>query len=264
MGGEEGFEQTRFLEGEVVSGASAESSVESITALLESLLSDAPSGFRVLVREGARDANSWVSEFEAEYGDVWRFESRADAERLVSVLSEVGGGLRVQAVPENESREIEAYLLAGYSPSTTEPASVVDGTWSFDVGANLYGSLGEAVVLSGPPYPALETYVSGEFGLDRETFTLEVCRDVDEVRAERVGDRTETWVPDCDVVVRDRDTGRERARFLGEVKTGSASFQRSQATVMEATARSERVLKIRVTIESLPASYSVRITAVEP
>ncbi|WP_225336492.1 hypothetical protein [Halomicrobium urmianum] len=49
-----------------------------------------------------------------------------------------------------------------------------------------------------------------------------------------------------------------------QIKTGDASFERSQVDAMAALARDERVLKIRVTIEALPDQYSLRIRDVGP
>ncbi|NHN60471.1 MULTISPECIES: hypothetical protein [Halorussus] len=52
-------------------------------------------------------------------------------------------------------------------------------------------------------------------------------------------------------------------RYYCEIKTGNASFERSQVDAVKALARKERVLKIRVIIENLPDQYSLRIHEVE-
>jgi hypothetical protein len=70
-------------------------------------------------------------------------------------------------------------------------------------------------------------------------------------------------VPDCKVVVRDGWNGPVLERYYCEIKTGNASFERSQVAAMEQLAREERVLKIRMLIEELPDRYSLRIHEVE-
>jgi hypothetical protein len=49
-----------------------------------------------------------------------------------------------------------------------------------------------------------------------------------------------------------------------EIKTGDASFQRTQMKAMRELAKEARVLKIRVLIDDLPKQYSVRVHEVEP
>lgn len=71
-------------------------------------------------------------------------------------------------------------------------------------------------------------------------------------------------MPDCCVVARDGWNGEALERYWCEIKTGNASFERSQADVMRRLAAEERVLKIRVSIDDLPDQYSVRIHEVEP
>lgn len=56
------------------------------------------------------------------------------------------------------------------------------------------------------------------------------------------------------------DTG----TVLLEIKTGDASFERTQVATMQELAKEKRVLKIRVDIDSLPDQYSLRIREVEP
>ncbi|WP_435348662.1 hypothetical protein [Haloarchaeobius sp. HRN-SO-5] len=72
------------------------------------------------------------------------------------------------------------------------------------------------------------------------------------------------WTPDCVVTARDGWNGATLERYYCEIKTGDASFQRSQMETMERLANDERVLKIRVRIEDLPTQYSLTIREIEP
>ncbi|WP_266083328.1 hypothetical protein [Haladaptatus caseinilyticus] len=72
------------------------------------------------------------------------------------------------------------------------------------------------------------------------------------------------WTPDCIVRAKDGWDGRVLARYYCEIKTGNASFKRSQVVVMEELAVQERVLKIRVKIDELPEQYSLQINDIKP
>lgn len=78
-----------------------------------------------------------------------------------------------------------------------------------------------------------------------------------------LGDERRRWPADCVVEAKGRWDGRVLERCYCEIKTGDASFERAQVEAMQELAKEERVLKIRVVIDSLPDQYSVRIHEVE-
>ncbi|WP_238593261.1 hypothetical protein [Natronobacterium lacisalsi] len=65
-------------------------------------------------------------------------------------------------------------------------------------------------------------------------------------------------------MARDGWNGDVLERYYCEIKTGNASFERSQMETMRELATEERVLKIRVLIDDVPDQYSLRIREVEP
>jgi len=66
-------------------------------------------GFVAEAKLGALDVNSQLREVVEDYA---------------SQLSTSDGSLKIQAVPENESKDIDAYLLADHNPSIKQPAEV--------------------------------------------------------------------------------------------------------------------------------------------
>jgi glycosyltransferase A (GT-A) superfamily protein (DUF2064 family) len=50
--------------------------------------------------------------------------------------------------------------------------------------------------------------------------------------------------------------------FFCEIKSGDASFERSQREGMQSLAENHRVLKIRVDVEDLPREYTLRVETV--
>lgn len=226
-------------------------------------------GYVVEVRSGALATNSGLGEAVETHGRTLEFGSRSHAEDYAQQLAASGGSLRVQAAPDNDRRNVDAYLLADHDPSIGEPADVDGDTWTFDVGANLYGALGETVLLEPPNPHALEYFVRQDLNLDDDD-RLERGLNVDIQSGGIIsidGDQDadpDRWIPDCEIVAADGWDGPVLARYYCEIKTGNASYQRSQIAAMEELAREERVLKIRVQIEELPERYSLRIREVEP
>jgi hypothetical protein len=104
-------------------------------------------GFVVEVKPGALDVNGTLVDAVEAHSRILEFGSRTHAESYARQLSTSGGSLRIQAAAENDPSEVDAYLLADHSPSIKEPAHVDGDTWAFDIGANLYGALGEAILL---------------------------------------------------------------------------------------------------------------------
>ena len=221
-------------------------------------------GFVVDAKSGAVDVNSALAEAVETHGRTLDFGSRSHAEDYARQLSAADGSLRVQAAPENEPRDVDAYLLADHDPSITEPACADGDTWTFDVGANLYGALGEAILLSNPKPHALVYFVRQDLGLAEDELErgLNLVVDAGGPVAVDHPEGRKRWTPDCTVDARDGWRGRVLETYYCEVKTGDASFERAQVETMEALAADERVLKIRVDIRDLPDQYSLRIQEV--
>lgn len=222
-------------------------------------------GYELSIKPGALEVNEALVKGQEEHGDVVTFESREQAEVFADHLSARDGDLRVQAAAPNDPADVDAYLLADHSPSITEPASVEDDTLTFDVGANLYGSLGEAVVLAGPHSPAIEHFVENDLAdVDfRDGLRVRVTRG-EFVSFEGLYGEHSRWLPDCRVEARDGWRDPPVEEYWCEIKTGNASFERTQVAAMRELAKDARVLKIRVLIDDLPQQYSVRIHEVEP
>lgn len=257
--------QARFEGGSLV-GPTAERGETDDGRSFEPVEPGEGTGFVVEVKSGAVEVNARLDEVVEGHGRMLEFGSRAHAETYARQLSASDGSLRVQATPENDPRDVDAYLLADHDPSIAEPAEVDGEGWTFDVGANLYGALGEAVLLDTPKPYALSCFVRQDLDLDderAERLTLDV-RTGDVVSFGDTGDDgLKSWIPDCILVAKEGSSGSVLERYYCEIKTGNASFERSQVAVMERLARDERVLKIRVFIEALPDQYSLQIHEVE-
>ncbi len=223
-------------------------------------------GFVLEVKSGALEVNDTLREAVDSPGHTLEFGSRSQAEDYARQLSASDGALRVQATPANEPRDVDAYLLADHDLSIAEPAEIDGDAWTFDVGANLYGTLGEAILLHAPKPHALVYFVRRDLDIDEEDLEWGLNVDVEPgkpLSVDRDGERRR-WTPDCVVEATDGWSGRTLERYFCEIKTGNASFERSQVDTMRELASEERVLKIRVDIDSLPDQYSLRIHEVEP
>lgn len=221
-------------------------------------------GYAVSIKSGALEVNHRLVEVRDEYGETLTFADRETAEAFAHRLSSDGGDLRIQAAAPNDPDEVDAYLLADHQPSVHEPAAVDGDSLTFDVGANLYGVLGEAVVSGGPTSPALEHFVKQ----DLANRSLEDRLRLRVTEGEFVsfpddGTDPNRWMPDCCVEARDGWRGRLVERYWCEIKTGDASFERTQVAAMRELAKESRVLKVRVLIEDLPEQYTVRIREVD-
>jgi hypothetical protein len=256
--------QLRFENGSLVKGPEAEGTPpEDHTA--DPIKPEEETGFVVEVKSGALEVNCRLREAVEVHGRTLDFGSRQQAENYASQLSASDGSVRIQASPDNEPRDIDAYLLADHDPSIKEPADVDGDTWTFDVGANLYGSLGEAILLESPKPHALIYFVRQDLDVDDDDLEWGLNVDVTPGQPLAVdsSNGAKRWTPDC--VVKAKDGWDEvLEQYYCEIKTGDASFERSQVEAMEGLASDERVLKIRVGIDDLPDQYSIRIHEVGP
>lgn len=259
MGGNRDFEQTRFRDGQLV--REPPHRCKDGDGLIRP---NRATGFNLAIKPGALELNQELRDAHDEYGDILTFATRVEAEAYAAQLSAADGELRVQAAAPNDPDDVDAYLLADHQPAVSVPAAVDGDTWTFDVGANLYGMLGEAVVTGGPTSPALEHFVDQDLA-DR-TFEdgLRVRVTDGEFVSYRDGDGGSRWMPDCRVEARDGWRGRLIETYWCEIKTGDASFERTQTAAMRRLAEEERVLKVRVLIDDLSKQYAVRIHEVKP
>lgn len=257
--------QLRFEDGALVEPSSEEENrdVDHVAAPIEP---GNQTGFVVEAKPGALNVNETLVDDVEAHGRILNFGSRTHAESYARQLSAADGALRIQAAPANEPSDIDAYLLADHDPSIAEPAEIDGDAWTFDVGANLYGTLGEAILLHAPKPHALVYFVRQDLDIDEDDLEWGLHVDVDPwspLSVDRAGERRR-WTPDCVIEVTDGWSGRTLERYYCEIKTGNASFERTQVDTMQELAREECVLKIRVDIGSLPDQYSVRIHEVEP
>lgn len=221
-------------------------------------------GFTVEVKSGALDVNRELRDAVETHSQTLEFGSRTAAEDYVEQLSASDGSLRIQAVPDNGPKAIDAYLLADHNPSIKTPAEIDGNTWTFDVGANLYGALGEAILIDAPKPHALIHYIRQDLEFDETDLEwgLNVTVERGQLPSVTSSEGAMRWTPDCIVEAKDGWNGELLERYYCEIKTGNASFERSQVEAMKTLAADERVLKIRVMIDELPKQYSLRINEV--
>ncbi len=256
--------QYRFHDGELVLGRRTAGSDDK-AVLVEP---GDETGYRIAVKPGALDANATLRDIVQEQGQTLEFGTKSQAERYAKKLSGIDGELRVQVVAPNDPDEVDAYLLAEHNPSINEPASIDGKTWTFDIGANLYGMLGEAILTAAPKPHALIYFVEQDLDVTEAELEdgLKVTVETDCFVSFDADSRGEgiSWHPDCKILARDGWNGGVLERYYCEIKTGNASFERSQLATIRELATEERVLKIRVLIDELPDQYSLRIQEVEP
>jgi hypothetical protein len=274
---DEETEQTRFRDGRVVRPPDAVA-----RAGADGPVPNERRGFVLSIEPGAVAVNAPLASVVDEHGTTVTFGSRVEAEAFAERYAARDGALRVQAAAPTDDREVDAYLLADHDPSVRTPAAVDGETATFDVGANLYGTLGETVVTAGPA-PALERFVRRDLTDVPVRDGLEVAvRDGEAlspgVLAPHGGDRTGgadgddkggdgaagQWLPDCRVEARDGVREPPIETYYCEIKTGGGSLERSQAAAMRTLARTGevRVLRVDVAIDALPDRYDVRIAEV--
>lgn len=222
-----------------------------------------PGEFSVAVKASAVQANDAVESRRAAEGPVWAFASREGAAAAAEHLSREGEGrVRVQRSAPGDD-DADAYLVADPERRTRDPDGALGEGLTFDVSGNQYGALGEALVLAHPVNPpGITRYVREDLGTSRSDgagtdLRVVLDPDPDPVTVRDGSGSRLTWIPDCRALAR-RD-GRVLGEYVCEVKTGDASFERAQRTVMAQTARTATVLAVRVDVDALPDSYTVRV-----
>ncbi|AWB26534.1 hypothetical protein [Halococcoides cellulosivorans] len=218
--------------------------------------------YRLAIKESAREANDAVADLVADRGDVLDCESEGAAQALAERVSAAGERVRVQAAAPQDSSDADGYLIRHPRRYVSDPKPSDTTGLTFDVGANQYGALGEALVC-------------GTSGLARGIKHV-LRNELDDVIDERhylYGipdpyitddlDADVSWSPDLLVLVGSEYQDNPVAMYYCEIKTGDASFQRTQADDMQAVAREYGVLKIRVIVEALPDEYTLEVSEVQ-
>ena len=251
--------QAKFHNGELV--ATDEQSGSSVdTSHIEP---GSGKGYRVEAKPGALEVNAALRADVEKHGNPLEFNSEHTATVYTDQLSGTDGDLRLQTAAPNDPRDIEAYLLADHTPAIKEPSETNGDTWTFDVGANLYGTIGEAILTGTPKPHALIYFVKQDLNINdaarEQRLRVEVETDCALVVPTSDDGTQHRWYPDCKIIARDGWNGPVLETYYCEIKTGNASFERSEMNAMRTLAGDERVLKIRVLIDVLPDQYSLRI-----
>lgn len=215
----------------------------------------------VAIKDSAARRNEAVSRFADENGRTPRLESRAAAESLAHRLSaDADPSVRIQRAAPNDAGDVDAYLVPAPDRRIREPAVTEDGTRVFDVGATVYGAIGEAIVAgAGRNPPLLTDYAAGDLDLPRSALEVDVETDLEAVSVPTADGGTARWRPDCVATVRRSGGDAVLAEYWGEVKTGRATLERSQRAAMRRRATDVTVLLVRVSLEDLPDRYAATI-----
>lgn len=236
--------------------------VDSETILSDWTIWSAEHMYRVEVKESAIEVNSAVSELIENRGRILEFDSRGAAESLAECLSEKDSQVRIQGVAPQDQTDVEGYLIHFPQQFKQTPKPSDKDGLTFDLTANQYGEVGKALVFGTYGVsPAVRYYFFNELPpVDRRSHRLHRIGEPhfpDDFEAEV------SWAPDCLIMVYERQTGRDVARYFCEIKTGQASFERDQRDDMQTVASEYNVLKIRVDIEELPSEYTLSISPVQ-
>lgn len=215
----------------------------------------------VEIKETARESNSAVECYVQNSGAHLEFKSREAAEKFANEISSKGGRVRIQAAAPQDPSSVDAYLIPFPKRHITEPKDSPKSGLTFDVGANVYGEIGNAVIFgSSGVSPAIRYYFYSEIeGFEEASHNLRSIRQP--YLPDDVPDDV-SWSPDGLVQV--WSFGELVDQYFCEVKTGNASFERGQLAGMRRVSRYYPVLKIRVDIGNLPDEYTVRIAPVGP
>ena len=217
------------------------------------------------IKESAARRNAAVGEYAAEHDRRVRLDSRADAEALAERLSAAGEPpVRVQRAAPNDAADVSAYLVPAPDRRVREPAVTDDGTLVFDVGANLYGALGEALVAgSGDSPPLMTHYAVRDLDLNREAIEVRVDTNPEAVAVPSGDGDAARWQPDCVATVRRSGGDAVLAEYWCEVKAGDAAIERSQRAAMAGAAADATVLLVRMSLEDLPDRYAATVEVVD-
>ena len=217
--------------------------------------------YRMEIKGNAIKLSSAIRDVSEERGHIVEFESEEAAESWKNKFSVENGQIRISTVAPQDPRDLDGYLIGFPERNTHEPKQTEKVGLTFDVGANLYGEIGEALICGSYGLsPGIQYYFFEEVeGVNQQDNWI---RSISRPNLANITDSEISWSPDCLIEVGDYETS-STAQYFCEVKTGDASFERNQVEGMERVAKNYNVLKIRVIIENLPEEYTVRINEVE-
>lgn len=234
--------------------------------------------FVVDIKDSTVEQNEAAAEYRAEVDNPVRFDSRSDAEATARRLDREGTtSVRLQSIAPQDPRDVDAYLVPMPRDDPREPIESSEGTWRFNVTANQYGALGEALVgtFSRDP-PPLVPFIREEVdeflsrvshveydSVDEFDLRVRLDRNPRVVTLDEDDERLQ-WRPDVVAEAWVGYTGRLLRRYWCEIKTGNASLERDQRRVMEAKAETATVLQVRFDVDDLPKRYTVHVSEVEP
>jgi len=217
--------------------------------------------YEVLITESAQEANPAAATEVESQGNRRTFPSKQAAENFAKSLSRSGTRIQVQKVAPQDTRDIDAYLVPIPEKQVWEPKESDKTGLTFDTTANQYGAIGETVVSGDYGIaPGLKYYFERNIEVPDEDYKI--------VRRQNTSipqsiDYEGSWMPDLVVDIKSLKDWQTIETFFCEIKSGDASFERSQREGMQSLAENHRVLKIRVDIEDLPSEYTLRIETVE-
>jgi len=215
--------------------------------------------YRLSIKDSAIEHSDAVADLVADRGRTIELESRRKAEGFADSFSYDGPRVRVQAAAPQDPEDVDGYLIGFPRQFVSEPKDSETDSLTFDVGANQYGELGEGLVCGSHGLsPGVRYFLYDELdGVEKDRHRLRGTAAAS-LPDDISGDVS--WSPDCLIQVRTREDFRIVDQYFCEVKTGDASFQRTQAEDIKRVAREYGVLKIRVIIKGLPDEYTIRIS----
>lgn len=230
------------------------------------------STFIVEVKKSAIEANSRVDKLVETEERFLKYESRREAEIHTEQLTERGEvRIALQKTAPQDNTEADVYMISQPERHIQDPVNPSADVWKFGVGANQYGAIGEALITSpGSSPPALTYYIEQDLECsEEEKIRVRLKSDIARSECYDEGGRSQTkiWIPDCIAQAErryeDETIGGE---YWCEIKTGNASFERSQIDLMrqKATEPEITVIKARVELDDLPKQYSVRFHKIDP
>lgn len=226
---------------------------------------DESTSYRVTIKDSAKEENRAVRQFAAKNGDLVEFPTKAKATQKAAELSDSGDmPVKIQRVSEMDPDDVDAYLVGWPQRRKHDPDGTVAEGLTFDTGANQYGALGEALVLSPETNPPLLTHYAKRDPAVPDDTEIRVELDTDPepvVVNQRTGRQ---WQPDCRAEVLVGSRQKLAHEYWCEVKAGDGSFERSQRDGMKRKASEAPVLKIRVDVSELPQSYTAWVRQIAP
>jgi hypothetical protein len=217
--------------------------------------------FVVAVKTSAIERNERVRDLVDGREQRVEYESRAAAEDAAESFSAEGSPVRLQRLAPQDDTDADAYLVgaARYDPLPRRgPAA--EG-WTFAVGSDEYGALGETVLTAGSGVTRpIQQFVSEDLNLDRDLRErddddpLEIAVDDNPERVTLPGE-SGAWHPDLRIGVTFR--GVSVIAYDCEVKTGDGDIERNQERIIERVADERHVVLARVDVSGLPQTFSV-------